>query len=239
MERLDGAIVSQIIFGQLVHFFVTNENDQIQKSHVRGMFYELDELKIIAEFFPRGGVFVDIGANIGNHSIYVCKFLHPVQVIAFEPMPAAMAILRHNVALNGLQRLMDLSQLGVGLSESAARAVPVSSPNNLGGTHMRLTDDESGLRLMPGDEVLQHRRIDFLKIDVEGMEMRVLRGLSATIARWRPTMFVEVDQLNAENFSGWLRAHDYVVQRSFRRYARNENHLIMPLEAVQIPANCG
>jgi hypothetical protein len=112
MTRMDGAVCSTSIAGKQVHFFVTNEHDEIQYHHVAGRFYETEELTIIAQFFPRGGVFVDIGANVGNHSIYVCNYLEPLQVVAIEPNPVVIPILKINLALNGLLPLVDLSHLG-------------------------------------------------------------------------------------------------------------------------------
>src|SRR5688500_7711411 len=52
-----------------VKFFVANEGDHIQRFHLQGRFYEAEELELIGRYF-RNGVFVDIGANVGNHSLY-------------------------------------------------------------------------------------------------------------------------------------------------------------------------
>jgi Met-10+ like-protein len=59
----------------------------------KGVFYEREELEIIATHF-KGGTFVDIGANVGNHSIFAAKFLGASKVIAFEPNPTAYVIFK-------------------------------------------------------------------------------------------------------------------------------------------------
>jgi FkbM family methyltransferase len=228
VEQLAGTVVATTIAGQDVRFFVVDPADIIQRWHARGAFYEAEELAIIAEFFPRGGVFVDIGSNVGNHTIYVCKYLHPTQAILFEPNPPAIAILRINLALNGLQRLVDLTHLGIGLSDAAGRANASTPPRNLGGARLHMARDGEGLTLARGDDVLLQRRVDFIKIDVEGMELRVLKGLAATVARWRPPMFIEVENGNAAGFAEWLAANGYAIVRSHRRYAANENHMVVP-----------
>lgn len=92
------------------------------------------------------------------------------------------------------------------------------------------TDDADALRLVRGDDLLQRRRVDFIKMDVEGMEIRVLHGLAETIARWRPVMFIEVDQGNTNDFEDWVLRNDYVAVRRFRRYPENENYMILPVE---------
>ncbi len=95
---------------------------------------------------------------------------------------------------------------------------------------MIYSDDANALRLVRGDDILQLRPVHFVKMDVEGMEVRVLQGLSETIARWRPVMFIEVDQNNTVDFEGWVQRNDYVAVRRFRRYPENENYVIVPVE---------
>ena len=92
-SRIDGAIVSNEILGREISFFVTDKDDVIQRWHADGRFYEEEELAIISEFFPRGGVFVDVGANVGNHTIFVAKYLYPKNIILFEPNPQTVPLL--------------------------------------------------------------------------------------------------------------------------------------------------
>ena len=232
MTSIDGTVCSGVVAGREVFFFVVNRQDEIQRHHAYGQFYEIEELEMIAQYFPRGGVFVDIGANVGNHTIYVCHYLHPMQVIVIEPNPVAIPILKINVALNGLQRQVDLSHLGVGLSDAPGKARACVPLDNLGGTEMHMTEEPDGLPLIRGDVILLQRRIDFIKLDVEGMEMRVLTGLAGTIAKWRPPMFIEVDDNNAAAFHAWVKTYNYVAVRKHRRYQTNENHMVLPVEAL-------
>jgi hypothetical protein len=64
-------------------------------------FYELELLEYAAACGPRGGVFIDVGANIGNHTVYFGKFLADF-VLAIEPSPIAVRCLLRNIALNGV-----------------------------------------------------------------------------------------------------------------------------------------
>ncbi len=82
--------------------------------------------------------------------------------------------------------------------------------------------------LRRGDDLLADITPDFIKIDVEGMEMSVLSGLSGTVARCRPTFFVEVDNVNRDAFLQWVETNSYAVRARFRRYRANENFLIVP-----------
>lgn len=233
MTEMSGSVSSHTIDGTPIRFFVANPHDVIQSHHSRGEFYEPEELAIIADFFPKGGVYVDIGCNVGNHLVYVCKFLRPMQAIVFEPNPPAIKVLQINIIVNGLERVVDLTYLGVGVSDVSGHARPVvPDENNLGGAYMQPTEEAGSLRLIAGDEALLQRRVDFIKIDVEGMEIRVLAGLAGTIAKWRPSMFIEVDSNNADEFDAWIRRFGYVAARTFSRHPHNKNYMIVPIESI-------
>lgn len=231
LDRQHGSVVTALIAGREVRFFVADERDVIQQHHAIGQFYEVEELRIIAKFLAPGGVFVDIGANVGNHALYVGTYLHPRQIVVFEPNPPAIAILRLNLALNGLQRVVDLTHLGTGLADVPSRAQIRVPDGNLGGSWFAPSQDDGALALIRGDDALAQRRVDFLKIDVEGMEMQVLAGLQQTIATWRPPVFIEIENRNAEAFQAWTARQGYRIERRFRRYEVNENYLILPAEA--------
>lgn len=220
-------VVRSAHLGETVFFTVVNRRDEIQKHHLQGAFYEPEELAIIARHFPLGGRFLDIGTNIGNHTLYVAKFLRAQKIVCIEPNPAAIAVLQSNVALNGIDRVVDLSRLGIGLSDHAsAHASMKVPPKNLGGS--RVIEGEGDIRLERADALLAGERFDLVKIDVEGMELMVLSGMAGLLAQHRPKMFIEVDNRNAEGFDAWVAQAGYTVLERFQRYASNVNYLIGP-----------
>lgn len=220
-------IVCAKIWGKPVFFTITNPKDVIQKKHVRGEFYEEEELEIIRKNCRPGMVFCDIGSNIGNHALFALKFLHVAKVILFEPNPVAIALLRSNLTLNGVIDQCDDQHLGLGLSDSSAKGLGMDVPDrNLGGG--RMVEGSGDLEVIRGDEALAGQKIDFIKLDVEGMEMRVLAGLRETIARERPIMFVEVDVENIEAFQAWAAESRYLIRDTYKRYRENKNFLLVP-----------
>ena len=211
-----------------VIFCTDMENDPIQRNHRRGQFYEAKELAGLAELFPTGGTFVDIGANVGNHSLYAALFLGAARVIAFEPNPLAYRLLVQNVLVNGLEHVIDLSRLGVGLGARDEGGYSMERRRrNLGGAKM-LPGDSGKLRVLPGDTLLEGEAPALIKIDVEGMEMPVLEGLKATLRQHRPVLLVEVDNANEAAFMEWAEAAGYDVARTVQRYRLNKNHLLIP-----------
>ncbi len=225
-------LVRASIKGKDVEFCVTHHRDEVQKHHMKGQFYEREELDIIGRYFKRGGTFFDIGANVGNHSVYCAMFLNPRQVILAEPNPDAIRTLTANVQLNGLKEICDLTGLGVGIGAESTNTAAIEwrrnnwQKVNLGGATIGFKGGD--LEIMRGDDFLGARDVDFIKIDVEGMEISVLEGLTETISKCRPTLFVEVDNINAKAFSSWLRANGYIVKAEYSRYPTNCNYLCEP-----------
>ncbi|MFQ5622737.1 MAG: FkbM family methyltransferase [Paracoccaceae bacterium] len=221
-------VVRASVGGEPVFFTVANPEDAIQKEHFRGRFYETEELEIIRRHFPPGGRFCDIGANVGNHSLFVGKVLKASRIVLFEPNPQAIEILESNIYLNGLEHVCDRRHLGVGLSDAASEGHALRvRRDNLGGA--RLLPGEGGdIRVEVGDALLDGQDFDMFKIDVEGMEIGVLRGLSALIRRSRPKIFVEVENANAQAFQELAEEYGYAIVERFQRYRRNVNYLLEP-----------
>jgi FkbM family methyltransferase len=218
-------VIRAVVHGETVYFCIATEKDTIQGHHAKGMFYEREELAIIARHFPIGGVFLDIGANIGNHALYVAKFLHAQKVHLIEPNPPAIDLLEANIYLNQLEGICDMSEIGVGLSDEHQSGLSMNTPpTNLGGARMKASGGD--LDVYRADDLYPDLDVDFVKIDVEGMEISVLNGMSGLINRCSPKMFIEVDTRNDEAFRDWCALNRYEIQEEFKRYAVNTNYLI-------------
>ena len=215
-----------------VTFCVNMKNDPIQRNHRRGRFYEQKELRQLVDIFPEGGVFVDIGANVGNHSLFAAKFLRPSKVIPFEPNPRAYSLLIENMLANQLGDIVDLTKLGVGVADKKAGGFAMEDrQRNLGGAKM--LEGEGELEVHPGDDLLKGEKPDMIKIDVEGMEMKVLKGLEKTIKKHKPIILAEIDNENEDEFMAWAKKNKYTVVRTYQRYKLNKNHLLVDNKAAK------
>ncbi len=86
----------------IIDLETASPNDYVAKYlRVQGEFYERVLLEHIALRGPRGGLFVDVGANIGNHSVYFARFLADC-VVAVEPSPQLIPVLTRNLETNGI-----------------------------------------------------------------------------------------------------------------------------------------
>ncbi|WP_284124578.1 FkbM family methyltransferase [Parerythrobacter aestuarii] len=217
---LRGAIVDGEVEGVPLKLFVENDFDVIQQVHRKGALYEPEELAIIKSAWT-GGTFLDVGANVGNHALYAALVLGAEKVIACEPQEAAARILETNAALNHVASRIELHR--VGLSDSAGNASLQLHSNNLGAT--RLTAGAGGIELVTGDTLVGEQGIGFIKIDTEGFELPVLRGLAGTIARDHPPLFVEVETENLPGFEQLCAEHGYTITERFQRYETSVNCL--------------
>jgi FkbM family methyltransferase len=232
-NRPEGRVVQTTIGGERINFFVTNPDDSIMKFHRQGVFYETEELDLIKRHYSNGGTFVDVGANVGNHAIYISRFTKSSRIIVFEPNQTAISILKENLLLNQCNNV-DTRFLGIALGGKKSR-LRQSTPdaNNLGGTCY--TEDASGdIQAVDGDALILDEPIEFIKIDVEGMEIEILSGLQQTVRRWRPTMFIEVWDSKAQAFLDWCARELYYIVERFQRYDGIWNYLIKPISSPAI-----
>jgi FkbM family methyltransferase len=139
-------------------------------------------------------VVVEVGANIGSHTVALSK--RAKEVYACEPQRLVFQLLCANLALNQCTNVW-AHQIGLGAAQIVMK-VPYRDPaqhNNFGG--VALTEGFTD----PRDEPLYIHRLDdyvwsptLLKIDVEGMELDVIKGGLQTIARCRPVIYCENDR---------------------------------------------
>ena len=147
---------------------------------------------------PSGGVFVDVGANVG---LYTCTMAAHVgargHVYAFEPARANADALRRNVALN---HLPNVSILPFALSDRAERLDLYAPRGHTGGSSGSISARDPGAGVQVGstqalrlDDVFSGSRLDAIKLDVEGFEPQVLGGAIDTLRRFRPVVLCEVN----------------------------------------------
>ncbi len=215
--------------GRRVVFCVNMAEDPIQNAHRRGRFYEAAELDALRALLPKAPVVLDVGANVGNHALYFALIAGAAKVVVVEPNPLAIGPLVGNVLLNRLEGVIDLSHLGFGLSDRSAGGYHMKvHDKNLGATRMQPTG--GSLEVRRGDEAFPDLVPDLLKIDVEGMEMEVLRGLEALIARARPLMMVEVGKDHQFDMAIWVAEHGYATHSVTSVGPKNDNHILIPVE---------
>ena len=130
----------------------------------------------------------DIGANIGNHTVYFATHAKKAKVFSFEPVPSTFELLKKNVEQNGLSDRVTLFQCALGAQEGSARM----QVNAKGSSIANICED--------GNQEVPLKRLDdmklpppdFVKIDVEDYELEVLKGMERTLRESSPVLWVEI-----------------------------------------------
>jgi FkbM family methyltransferase len=166
-------------------------------------FWEIDQLEYIAMVGPAGGIYVDVGSNIGNHAVFFGRFCAD-HVVAVEPHPRLQPILAGNLESNGVADRSTVVHAGISDAGTAgAMSLRDGHQGNIGASHI-----VPGSEASVADTLVPLRRLDdlldelapslpalpftFLKIDVEGMEMSVLRSATTLLRAHRPQILVEL-----------------------------------------------
>lgn len=174
--------------------YIHNFNEVIS-NHMRlvNNFFEIAFLDFIKVNYPHHKEIIDIGANIGNHSVFFAEFLDCKKVHCFEPFGTNLAILRKNVERYGEKCVI----YDIALSNKTG-IFPLynSQEENYGGFSLHSYQNGSSFRVQ--DEIdaitldsLELKDITMMKIDVENHENEVLEGAMNTILENKPILFIE------------------------------------------------
>jgi len=166
--------------------------------------YESETMGVIDEFVSAGDICVDVGANVGAIALALAKRTgESGKVHAFEPGPPLFERLQDNVRLNpGLSSYLELHQMG--LSDKQDELCWQESSRDHGNATIRWADNNRPVTRIPvttlDDFAREHslERLDFLKIDVEGMEYEVLSGGKVALAKFMPVIYFETSLCDEE-----------------------------------------
>ena len=150
------------------------------------------EAALFRQLIRPGFLVLDIGANIGSHTVVMAQALEGKgRVIAFEPQRLSFQLLCANVALNDLVNVICKNE-AVGTTPGTIE-VPVLDPaarQNFGALDLRKGKSGEAVPRTTIDD-LGLKRCDFVKMDVEGMEIDALKGAERTIRQLHPVLYVE------------------------------------------------
>jgi FkbM family methyltransferase len=164
--------------------------DRVWEQHIR---------ELIAFHLPERGVFVDVGANIGYHALYMARSFPSASVLAFEPNPLVRQQLERNVQLSHGDNI----QIFACALGAAAGVTPFFAQGgndyNRGRSSLQRNQDLGravgaiDVECHTLDELIGDGHVDVLKLDTQGTELAVLAGARQTIARCRPFIVLEFE----------------------------------------------
>lgn len=178
--------------------------------------YELSMLQDMASQLEPDELVLDVGANIGNHSLYLAAVCQSV-VHAFEPNTELCEGLRKSIRANNFEDRITVHQVGV--SDVAAFATfKHRDEANLGAQSLAVqySEGEESIRLVRLDDMGFPQPVRMIKIDVEGMELQVLEGAKNLIQADKPILYIEGQTADDfRNHAQFLEPFGYIYISTF------------------------
>lgn len=219
--------------------------EKVSVSIARYGVFEEGLSSIVMEALKPGMVFFDVGAHFGYFSLLAAWLVGETgRVDAFEPTPSTFEILtanlggRPNVKLNNLALFREESTLSL-----ADYGITYAAHNTLGegkldsGTKAKLTPRQVTVRATSLDRYVSDTgvRPGFVKIDAEGAELEILKGMERVLAEARPAVTLEVGDAADAAGSGSRQLVDYLAARGYGPYEFRDGKVVphRPVERYQ------
>jgi FkbM family methyltransferase len=211
MRRIKKMNVSAEEKMELVGNFMGNIKIMVDKNSYMGGsifwtgFHHLNELLYIQKTLCPNMTFIDIGANQGEFTLFAANKLSNGKVISFEPVSKQLNYLKYNLKINNFKNV-DLHEFGLSDKDET---LPVYTSHNRelhGGIHEGLS---SMFKSESRSEIEEHiivknfdkyfeakglKRLDFIKIDIEGAELFALNGMINHLKKFKPQILLEMNE---------------------------------------------
>jgi FkbM family methyltransferase len=221
-------IADKLYIKQLPDGFKMNLNptEHIQQQLFWYGYYEKELGETLIKLLKQNDIFLDIGANIGYFSLLAAK--NGANVFAFEPAKQLFEKLEKNISINGN---VNAAPFNVAVGElSEEKDLFLSGPDNLGMSSLQKPENYSGnsqrVKVVSIDEWFENSGlpgIQVIKIDVEGSELAVLKGMKKVLEIHKPVLLIEVNHETLSLFG--LSPHDiysYLNQFNFESFTISE-----------------
>lgn len=171
------------------------------------------EIDLLECFISVGDIVVDAGAYIGTHTrAFSCMVGLNGRVHGFEPDPTSFQVLQKNTENSSVANV-DIYNIGLGKQEESLFLNIDSEAHNRAVASMIHYRQENGVEVKVKTlDSLELGVVDFIKVDVEGMELEFLQGARKTIQNSLPVIFLEANSLEeSAGFLEWAAKHSYSV----------------------------
>lgn len=192
--------------------------------------HEPDILNLFIKYIPKGGVFVDVGANIGHHSLFAAAVTgNAGKVISFEPIPKIANQFKESIYRNKYEQIVDLHNVACG--DIPKQATLHLLEGNIGGSSIvpgvgNYSKEINVPVIRLDDELASINHIDMIKIDTEGFEKQVFDGLKDSIAKHRPVIIFEYSPIAWADDAQKIGHHIFllIAKNKYRFYDLEDRH---------------
>lgn len=160
---------------------------------------ETEPRKALYDLISNSKVIFDVGANIGETTLNIAKLSNNDCLIhSFEPDKFCFEKLKTNVGLNPFKNVK-LNSFGLGVKEADYFLTAPTKDNRGGNRIVHNSNEKPNIHIKRIDDYISQNnidKVDLIKIDVEGFELKVLKGGKNCIEKHRPKLFIEINDSN-------------------------------------------
>ena len=201
-----------------------------------GEFSEI-ELSLMSKFIMKDDVVFDIGSNIGAFTVPFAKKVGELgQVYAFEPQKVIYELLQDNVNKNKLKNVK-IFNVGMGKKkeELELNEIDYSKVGNFGGVSFKydsssftknIKNKKYKVKIINLNEFMEIEKCNFMKIDVELMELDILTGGKNFLKKFRPILWIENHQFYPNEINKFLLENDYNAYWAYSNMFNESNYFI-------------
>jgi FkbM family methyltransferase len=194
--------------------------------------YEKTETALLCEVVKPGWTAIDAGANFGWHAIHLSRLVGADgKVLAFEPVPRTFEELTDNVALNSCENL-EVFRMAIGNGADPIHMyVPQISLGAGAASQFLDVGEKIEVPMTRLDDLMEEKsleRVDFIKADIEGGELALLRGGDLLLKTFRPSILIEIVDIHCRRFGHAPEdVYRHLVERGYvGRYITDRGDLI-------------
>jgi FkbM family methyltransferase len=226
--------ITDYAYGKLMYLTTDVYMGRMLRDHHQ---YSEGEVRLFRQILTAGDIVFEVGANIGVHTVPIAQMVgSDGAVFALEPQLKLYYMLCGNLALNNLDNVNALNMAASDATEPMiVPDVDYDLPNNFGGLSLRPPGSQGRQvnTICLDNTIGMLSRLKLLKVDVEGMELQVLRGATQIVKKFRPFLYVENDRpkQSEELLSFMMRKLEYRLYWHIPAYVVGEN---LPPEFVDM-----
>lgn len=204
--------------------FTILNHDYVSNDIIVDGYYEIKELKTLCEWLKykkKINYAVDIGAYLGNHSVFFSEYFN--QVLSFEPNSFSFKLLKMNT-----ENKKNIKIQNLGLLDKSCIKNFYSYHNNYGGSGLKKNPnikkefDILKAKFIKFDNLNIKKKIDLIKIDVEGSELKVLRGMQKYLQNTHPIIVFECQADEIKN--GSTKVIEFLRKNGYKNFYSIENN---------------
>ncbi|RFC54202.1 FkbM family methyltransferase [Brumimicrobium aurantiacum] len=192
--------------------------------------YEKAELNVLRQYLKKGGVFLDVGANLGWYSLHASKMVgENGKIISFEPFSTNYSALKTHVSINSIHNIV-VERKAVGNALGTLTMYNDEQEGNLGMVTAKFVENakkELVDVITIDNYVEQHtlRTVNFIKIDTEGFELATLEGMRKTLQNFSPKILIEIlDDVAGED--NYQKVHEFLYDLGYHKFYISDEGII-------------